>query len=87
MKKRMKKRRTPPTRNLCTREECEICRNLSSYLTIDQARSGTLPPGFDRLHGSGDRRRCPLCGTPYLVETESDPHHFMSAETSITRLG
>ncbi len=43
-------------------------------------------PATDRLIGTWEERRCPLCGTRYSFSSESDTHHFMSHEVTITRL-
>ena len=71
--------------------DCEICRNIPSYQYIDLVAGESFPPVADRLEPRGDARlpglrRCPLCHTFYLVDDESDTHHFISAERSLVRI-
>ena len=84
MKKRNKKKnrgRSVPA--YWARNESEICSGLSSSNTFDEMAGEGMPSGLQK---TGDRWRCPDCGATYRVETDSDPHHFMSAKTTVTRI-
>ncbi len=84
MKKRIRKKsKGPPAPSYVARSDCPICSNLPSAETFDEMAGGGAPSGLQK---SGDRWRCPHCGSTYMVESESDPHHFMSAETTVTRI-
>lgn len=77
---------TPSPAKKPARSKCEICRDILSGYTIDDLRGESFPDAVHRLERLGGLRRCPLCFTFYLMESGSDPHHYMSAETSITRI-
>ncbi|MEE8372071.1 MAG: hypothetical protein V3R73_07945 [Sphingomonadales bacterium] len=68
---------------MVARADCPICSDISSSETFDEMAGSGAPSG---LHKTGDRWRCPQCGSTYRVESESDPHHFMSAKTTVTRI-
>lgn len=66
--------------------KCEICRDVPSYDVIEYFVNESFPAAVYRLEELGNLRRCPLCSTFYLMKHGSDTHHFMSAETTITRI-
>ncbi len=75
-----------PASKVTSRSKCEICRDILSGYTVDDLRGESFPDAVYRLERLGGLRRCPLCFTFYLMESGSDTHHYMSAETSITRI-
>lgn len=82
----MKKRKTRRAADLGSLAECEICRDLPDWKMIDTVQQNPFSPEADRLIGTGEIRRCPICGTSYSFTCESDTHHFMSWEQTIRRL-
>lgn len=82
----MKKRKARGNDVQCSLAECEICRHLPEREMRDEMCEDPFSPATDRLLGTWEMRRCPLCGTRYSFTSESDTHHFMSHEVTIRRL-
>lgn len=75
---------------------CKICKELPSGSSYDVLQGPSdYKADFSRLEGfdmekeegaASGLMRCPLCHTFYLEKGESDPHHYMSYEMSISRI-
>ncbi len=65
------------------RRDCEICKDLKDAHSIDDLSDESFPAAAYRLEECGSLRRCPLCHRFYLLTSESDPHHYMSSESSL----
>lgn len=86
----------PSASPITPRENCEICQGLPSSSSYDVFHdNASYKADFSRLESFedvlearalGGLKRCPICHTFYLETGESDPHHFMSYEMSISRI-
>lgn len=77
---------SPGKPSSAARRDCEICKNLKDVHSIDDLSDETFPAAAYRLEECGRLRRCPLCHRFYLLTSESDPHHYMSSESSLRRI-
>ena len=78
---------------------CEMCSKQPSGDSYDIFQEDGYKADYSHLERPADSteqlidmllklklRRCPICHTYYLETRESDPHHFMSYEQSISRV-
>ena len=80
-------------------QSCEKCSKQPSGDSYDVFQEDGYKADYSHLERPADSteqliemllelklRRCPICHTFYLETSESDPHHFMSFEHSISRI-